>query len=144
MAPYEIGGSADRWLKIKFKEEIAESRIAILRRYAPNLTKEKVRAMYVSTPGDIPNKLTDMVRGSIKQGQYHPLQMGYMRPNEYCSTHRSPIKGLYMGVAGIYPGGTVILGGGYLVANAVAEDLKISKWWPEPEKVTRARKLGLL
>ena len=144
MAPYEIEGSSDRWLKIKFKEEIAESRINILRRYAPNLTKEKMRAVYVATPGDIPNKFTNMVRGSIKQGQYHPLQMGYMRPNEYCSTHRSPIKGLYMGGAGIYPGGTVILGGGYLAANAVAEDLKISKWWPEPETVTRAKKLGLL
>jgi len=144
MAPYEIEGSSDRWLKIKFKEEIAESRINILRRYAPNLTKEKMRAVYVATPGDIPNKFTNMVRGSIKQGQYHPLQMGYMRPNEYCSTHRSPIKGLYMGGAGIYPGGTVILGGGYLAANAVAEDLKINKWWPEPETVTRAKKLGLL
>ena len=43
-----------------------------------------------------------------------------------------------------YPGGTVIFGSGYLAANAVAEDLGISKWWQEPEKVTRARKLGLL
>ncbi len=144
MAPYEIEGSADRWLKIKFKEEIAESRLNILRRYAPNLTSEKIRGIYASTPGDIPHKLTDMVRGSIKQGQYNPLQMGYMRPNEYCSTHRSPVKGLYMGGACTYPGGTVILGGGYLVANAVAEDLGVKKWWSEPEVVTRAKKLGML
>jgi len=67
-----------------------------------------------------------------------------MRPNEYCSTHRSPIKGLYMGGACTYPGGTVILGGGYLVANAVAEDLGVKKWWSEPEVVARAKKLGML
>jgi len=144
MAPFEIEGNSDRWLSIKFKEEIAESRINILRRYAPNLSEDKIRGMYVSTPADIPNKFPDMVRGSIKQGQYHPLQMGYMRPNEYCSNHRSPIQGLYMGGSCTYPGGTVLLGGGYLVANAVAEDLNVSKWWQEPEIVANARKKGLL
>jgi len=144
MAPYKLEGDADRWLRIKFKEEIAEKRIATLRRYAPNITEEKIRGVYVSTPGDIPNKFTNMVKGSIKQGQYHPLQMGYMRPNEYCSTHRSPLEGLYMGGACVYPGGTVLLGGGYLVANAVAEDLGIKKWWQEPEIVKNAKEKGLL
>ena len=118
--------------------------IATLRKYAPNMTEEKIRMVYISTPIDIENKFPDMVAGSIKQGQYHPLQMGYVRPNEECSTHRSPIKGLYMGGACTYPGGTVLLGSGYLVANAVAEDLKIKKWWSEPEMVTRARKKGML
>ncbi|MDZ4245610.1 MAG: hypothetical protein U1D67_00650, partial [Dehalococcoidia bacterium] len=70
--------------------------------------------------------------------------MGYMRPNEFCSNHRSPVKNLFMGGSCTYPGGTVIFGSGYLAANAVAEDLGISKWWKEPEKVTRARKMGLL
>jgi phytoene dehydrogenase-like protein len=144
MAPYEIEGGADRWLRIKFKEEQAARCIATLRRYAPNLTDEKIRAIHVSTPADIENKLPDMVRGSIKQGQYHPLQMGYMRPNEYCSDHRSPIKGLYMGGSCCYPGGTVLLGGGYLVASAVVEDLGMDKWWKEPEIVTNARSKGLL
>ena len=98
----------------------------------------------MSTPLDIQNKFPDMVKGSIKQGEYHPLQMGYMRPNEYCSTHRSPIKGLYMGGSCTYPGGTVLLGAGYLAAEAVAEDLSLKKWWAEPEVVKRARQQGLL
>jgi hypothetical protein len=38
----------------------------------------------------------------------------------------------------------VIWGPGYLAANAVAEDLGVSKWWKEPEIVTRAKKEGLL
>ena len=100
--------------------------------------------VYVSTPADVEGKLTDMVEGSIKQGQYHPLQMGYMRPNEVCSTHRSPINGLYMGGSCTYPGGTVLLGSGYQVADAVVEDMGIKKCWSEPEIVTKARQKGLL
>jgi len=145
MVPYKLKeGGPEKWYSLKFKQEQAERMIATLRKYAPNMTEEKIRMVYISTPIDIENKFPDMVAGSIKQGQYHPLQMGYVRPNEECSTHRSPIKGLYMGGACTYPGGTVLLGSGYLVANAVAEDLKIKKWWSEPEMVTRARKKGML
>jgi phytoene dehydrogenase-like protein len=98
--------------------------------------------MYVSSPKDISNKFLDMVGGSIKQGQYHPLQMGYLRPNEYCSTHRSPIKNLYMGGACTYPGGTVLLGSGYLAADAVVEENGLERWWQEPDYVRTAREKG--
>ncbi len=111
------------------------------------MTDDRIRNvynLYVSTPVDTENKFADMVQGSIKQGQYHPLQMGYMRPNEHCSTHRSPIKNLYMGGSCTYPGGTVLLGGGYLAAGAVCDDSGIRRWWPEPDMVTRAREGGLL
>ena len=145
MAPFELKeGGKDRWFPLKFKEEQGWRCIKILQKYAPNLTEDKIRAIYVSTPLDVEDKYMNMVRGSIKQGQYHPLQMGYLRPNEHCSNHRSPIKNLFMGGACTYPGGTVLLGPGYLVANAVAEDMGITKWWKEPEGVTRAKKKGLL
>jgi|GEM_PF-6968879 len=96
----------------------------------------------VSTPFDVKNKFSDMVRGSIKQGQYHPYQMGYNRPNPECSQHHSPIKGLYMGGACTYPGGTILLGSGFLAADAVCEDLGIKKWWGVPECVAKARAKG--
>jgi len=85
-----------------------------------------------------------MVKGSIKQGAYHVFQMGYLRPNEECSTTRTPVGNLYLGGSSCYPGGCVIWGPGYLAANAVAEDLGLSKWWKEPEIVTRAKEEGLL
>ena len=145
MAPFELkDGGKDRWFPMRYKEEQGWRCIKVLQRYAPNLTDDKIRAVYVSTPLDVEDKYLNMVRGSIKQGQYHPLQMGYMRPNEFCSNHRSPVKNLFMGGSCTYPGGTVIFGSGYLAANAVAEDLGIKKWWKEPEKVTRAKKKGLL
>ena len=144
MAPYNPKEGANRWYSYQFRREQFQRTLAILGRYAPNMTEDKVRNYYVSTPVDIENKFADMTQGSIKQGQYHPLQMGFMRPNEYCSLHRSPVNGLYMGGACTYPGGTVILGPGYLAAEAVCEDLGIEKWWTEPEMVTKARQKGLV
>ena len=142
--PYELKeGGADKWYSLKFKEEQAEKLLNVLRRYAPNLTEEKIRACYVSTPKDYANKFLDMVNGSIKQGQYHPFQMGYMRPNDQCSSHRSPIPGLFLGGACTYPGGTILLGSGYLAADAVVKDMGANKWWPEPEMIKKARAKGI-
>ena len=145
MAPFNLKqGGRDAWFPLKFKEEQGRKAIEVLRKYAPNMTDDNIRAMYMSSPLDVENKFLDMVNGSIKQGQYHPLQMGYMRPNEQCSGHRSPIKNLFMGGSCTYPGGTVIFGPGYLAANAVAEDLGVTKWWKDPESVVRAKEKGLL
>jgi len=144
MAPFDLNEGVDKWMRYKFKEEKAWMLINKLAKYAPNINEKVVRDLYVSSPKDVSNKFLDMVKGSIKQGQYHPLQMGYHRPNEYCSTHRSPIKSLFMGGAATFPGGTVILGSGYLAADAVAEDCGVAKWWTEPEIVKVAREKGYL
>lgn len=144
-APYNLKeGGAESWRSFKFKEKQARRMMEILGRYAPNMNEKTIRAKNISTPLDCEEKFSDMVQGSIKQGEYHPLQMGYNRPNPECSQHRSPIKGFYMGGACTYPGGTVLLGSGYLAANAVAEDFGIEKWWKEPESIVRSRNKGLL
>jgi len=143
MAPFDLNEGNEKWLRYKFKEEKAWMLINKLRKYAPNIDEEAVRDIYVSTPKDVENRYLDMVKGSIKQGQYHPLQMGYMRPHEQCSTHRSPVKNLFMGGSCTYPGGTVLLGSGYLAADAVVEDCGVKKWWQEPEMVKKAREKGL-
>jgi len=143
-APYRLMGDAQRWYNLKFKQELVEQGRATLERYAPNMTKEKVLWSYVTTPIDIENKFQNMVEGSYKQGLYHPLQMGYLRPNEECSLNRTPIKNLYLGGASCYPGGLVVWGAGYVAVNTIAEDLGIEKWWFEPEMITKARERGLL
>jgi len=144
MAPYRIQGTPEKWLNIKFKEELAWKRLEVLQRYAPNMTKDKVMGLYVSTPADIANKFADMVEGAIKQGAYLPLQMGFNRPNDECSQHRTPVRNLYMAGACSYPGGLITFGPGYNAANAIAEDLKVEKWWKEPEFIVEARRKGLL
>ena len=143
MAPYALNGNGANWLSLKRKEEEAERRLRILEEFAPGI-RAKILWVTTSTPADTENRFLDMKEGSIKQGAYHPLQMGYLRPNEECSDTRTPIQGLYLGGAGCHSGGLVIFGPGYLAANAVAEDLGLQKWWAEPELVTRARGKGVL
>jgi len=144
MAPFDVNGKSDNWYPYQFRQEQAGKLLAKLGEYAPNITSETTRNIYVSTPMDIQNKFADMVRGSLKQGEYNSFQMSYMRPNEYCSTHRSPVKNLFMGGSCTYPGGTILLGAGYLAADAICEDLGVKKWWPVAPSVAKARGKGLL
>ena len=74
-------------------------------------------------------KLPNMKRGSIKHGDYLPIQLGCFRPNQDCSSTSTPIPGLYTAGASNYPGGCVLGAGGYLGANKVAEDKGVKKWW---------------
>ena len=97
-----------------------ESCVALLREYA-DIGDIVLRKNY--TPLDIEAKLTTMKRGSIKHGAYAPLQMGYFRPNDLCSRSATPIPGLFVGGASMYPGGMILGGAGFLAAGAVREFL---------------------
>ncbi|MFH1537693.1 MAG: NAD(P)/FAD-dependent oxidoreductase [bacterium] len=104
-------------------------------------TKEPLNPVrvYSYSPLDIERKLTTMKRGSIKHGEYNPLQMGYLRPNDLCSGVKTPIPGLYVCGASVYPGGMILGGPGYIAAGVLADELGAKRWWKEPEYVTRAR-----
>ncbi len=145
MAPYDLkDGGSEKWLKYSYRKEIAEYQLKTLRKYAPNMTEDKVLWSSIATPADIQNKFSNMVRGSYKQGQYHPLQMGFLRPNQECSHNVTPVKNLFIGGANVWPGGCVIWGPGYNCANTVAEECGIDKWWTEPEIVTKSKKNGYI
>jgi phytoene dehydrogenase-like protein len=145
MAPFALGeGGSEKWLDHRMREEVKQRQIALLQRYAPNLTSEKVLWTYLTTPADIQNKFANMVNGSYKQGAYQPFQMGFLRPNEECSQYRTPVGKLYLGGASAAPGGMVIFGPGYNCANAIAEDCGIEKWWKEQEYVTAAREANYI
>jgi phytoene dehydrogenase-like protein len=145
MAPFDLDGAGPgTWLTHSYRQEIAERQIGLLQKYAPNITTDTVLWTYLTTPADIQNKFANMVCGSYKQGAYHPLQMGYLRPNQDCSQYRTPVQNLYLGGASVAPGGMVIFGPGYNCANAIAEDFGIEKWWKEPTYVTAAREKGYI
>jgi phytoene dehydrogenase-like protein len=82
-----------------------------------------------TTPLDIEARLTTMKRGSIKHGAYTTLQMGYLRPNDLCSRGHTPIPGLFVGGASVYPGGMVLGGPGY-IASQVVDDYLASRLEP--------------
>ncbi len=75
-------------------------------------------------PVDIEQKLTTMKYGSFKHGAYKPLQMGFLRPNDECSCSETPIEGLFMGGASMYPGGMILGACGFLAALMVGSYLE--------------------
>ena len=145
MAPFDLkDGGSEKYLNFNYRRELAAYQLRTLEKYAPNMAGDSVLWWNITTPADIQNKFVNMVRGSYKQGQYHPLQMGYLRPNQECSHNVTPIKNLFVGGAGVWPGGCVIWGPGYNCANTIAEECGIEKWWKEPEIVTKSRENGYI
>jgi phytoene dehydrogenase-like protein len=142
MAPYHLKEGAEKWWDRQLREEQEEQFLATLRKYAPNLTRDKALWTYLVTPHDFSHKFRNMVQGSYKQGAYLPLQMGFLRPNEECSQYRTPVQGLYICGASCHSGGLVTFGPGYNAANVISEDLGIEKWWQEPFLVAKAREKG--
>ncbi|MFN8103623.1 MAG: NAD(P)/FAD-dependent oxidoreductase [Acidimicrobiia bacterium] len=123
-APYDIEGG--------WETRGPELQAAVLeqwRRLAPNMSDDNVIRTHLETPEDIEIRLPNMRRGSIKHGDYNPLQLGCFRPNQDCSDTSTPIDGLYVNGASTYPGGLVLGGPGYLAANKVADDMGVQRWW---------------
>jgi len=142
-APYNLkDGGPLAWNRMR--RPYAEQCKNMLERYAPNMNSKTIVWDYIGTPLDTENKFPDMKQGCFKQGAYLALQMGYFRPNEYCSQHNTPIKGLYMAGACTHSGGMITYGPGFNAAEKIAEDLGIEKWWQEPRGVREARSFGLL
>ncbi|MBW2371610.1 MAG: NAD(P)/FAD-dependent oxidoreductase, partial [Deltaproteobacteria bacterium] len=128
-APYDLEGG---WLSRR--DEIQDAMLARWRKVAPNLTPESIVSTSMEDPEEIEIRFPQMRRGSIKHGDYRPLQMGCFRPNQDCSGTDTPIEGLYTCGASTFPGGLVLGGPGYLGANKVADDLGVERWWkPTPE-----------
>ena len=111
--------SAAPWERIG--DAFADSCLALLRQYA-DCGDIVLRRRH--TPHDIEAKLTTMKRGSIKHGAYTPLQMGHQRPNDLCSRSATPLHGLFIGGASMYPGGMILGGPGFLAAEVVGEFLR--------------------
>ena len=115
--------------------------LAEWKQFAPNLDPINVLS-YPPTYIELKNK--SMIRGSFKHGAYIPLQMGYLRPNDMCSRNFTPVERFYVAGASSYPGGMILGGGGYLAANAIADDFGLTKNWQEPAYIKIARQAGII
>jgi phytoene dehydrogenase-like protein len=131
-APYGLQGG---WMNRR--EEVKAAMLAKWQKAAPNLTSDNIISSSMEDPEEIEIRFPHMRRGSIKHGDYRPLQMGCYRPNQECSSTKTPIEGLYVCGVSVYPGGLVLGGPGYLGANKVAEDLGVKKWWKPTPKMER-------
>lgn len=139
LAPFEA--REGNWDNVS--QSYGDRLLDLMRRHASNMETNKIIRRYDNPPSYIESKFVNMVKGSFKHGAYDSLQMGYMRPSIECSGYRTPVKNLYLCGASTYPGGMVLLGGGYNAANVVAKDMGLEPWWSEPEIVAKARARGL-
>jgi len=137
-APYGIEGGWE-----KRGPEFQEAVLAKWQKAAPNMTAENRLMTALETPEDIEIRLPNMRRGSIKHGDYNPLQLGCFRPNQECSGTDTPIEGLYVCGASTYPGGLVLGGPGYLAANKVADDMGVTRWWKPTREMEKYRRTYL-
>lgn len=131
-APYDVEGG---WEEVE--PGLEEAVLARWQKAAPNMTRESLIMTARETPHDIAVRLPNMRRGSIKHGDYNPLQLGCFRPNQDCSSTDTPIDGLYVCGASTYPGGLVLGGPGYLAANKIADDLGVKRWWKPTDEMQR-------
>ena len=140
LAPFE--NAEGDWDDLQ--EDYAKKVVEAWSEYAPNLADATIIRQYVNHPKHIEAKLPNMKRGSIKHGAYVPTQMLSNRPNADCSSHRTPIENLYLAGASVWPGGMILLAGGYNAAGVVADDMGLERWWTEPDYIVEARKKGLV
>jgi phytoene dehydrogenase-like protein len=134
-APYDLEGGWDNK-----KGELEEAMLSKWQKAAPNINPDNIISTSMENPEEIEIRFPQMRRGSIKHGDYKPIQMGCFRPNQECSSTKTPIEGLYVCGVSTYPGGLVLGGPGYLGANQVADDLEVKRWWkptPEMERYTK-------
>ena len=119
--PYELPEGPDRWDEIK--AEVSAANLAHLRRYAPNLTEDRILAMLVKSPLDLERFNMHNWHGSCHGGDMGPAQSGRLRPAAGWAQHRLPIHGLYQTGATTHPGGSVSAGPGRNAAMVMLKDV---------------------
>ena len=103
-------------------EALADTVVATLGRYAPNLPGS-VEARHVLTPAGMEQKW-GLQEGSVFQGEMTLDQFFFARPVAGWARYRTPIEGLYLCGTGTHPGGGVTGNSGYLAAHRILEDAK--------------------
>lgn len=122
--PYELKEGPDHWDQIK--EEVSNGYLKLLRRYAPNMTEDKILARFITSPRDLERMNPHFWHGSAHGGAQSASQTGPMRPMPGWAQHKMPIPGLYQTGATTHPGGSVTGGPGRNAATVILKDLGTS------------------
>jgi phytoene dehydrogenase-like protein len=122
--PYDLKQGHEHWDELK--ENVAESNLNYMRRFAPNLTEDKILARFVESPVDLERMNPHNWHGSYHAGAADPSQSGALRPMAGWAQHRMPIPGLYQTGATTHPGGSVTGAPGRNAATVMLKDFGIS------------------
>lgn len=133
-APYAVDGDAGNW--DKDRPHYTQRVLDVWREYAANLDDHNIRASYLFTPLDVERLNVNMHAGAVRMGAYVPSQLGINRPHPLLSGTRTPVAGLYLCGSSTGNGGGINGAPGYIAANAIVDDLKLTRPWtpvPPPE-----------
>jgi phytoene dehydrogenase-like protein len=122
--PYQLKEGPEHWDKIK--NQVSEANLEFLRRFAPNLTDDKILARFVESPLDLERMNPHFWHGSAHAGAQNAAQSGPMRPMPGWAQHRMPIPGLYQTGATTFPGGSVTGAPGRNAATVMLKDFGTS------------------
>jgi phytoene dehydrogenase-like protein len=122
--PYQLKEGPDHWEQIK--EEVSDGYLKSLRRYAPNMTGDKILARFITSPRDLERMNPHFWHGSAHAGAQSASQVAAMRPMLGWAQHRMPIPGLYQTGATTHPGGSVTGGPGRNAATVILKDFGTS------------------
>jgi phytoene dehydrogenase-like protein len=122
--PYELAEGPERWEELK--EEVSAANLEHLRRYAPNLTDDKILATLIKSPVDLEELNPHNWHGSCHGGDMGPAQSGPLRPVPGWAQHRMPIPGLYQTGSTTHPGASVSGAPGRNAAMVMLNDLGTS------------------
>lgn len=123
--PYELAGGR-HWDDIR--EEVADSILEVLYRYAPNM-RGAIIDRFIQTPLDLERRI-GLLRGNVMHVEMSLDQMFFFRPLPELSDYRTPIQGLYLTGASTHPGGGVFGASGYNTARTVIGDTRNRRWIP--------------
>lgn len=122
--PNDLESGPERWHELR--DELEQFHLTNLRRYAPNMTPDKIVGTVTRTPYDFTLWNLHNVGGSAHGGEQLASQVWESRPVPGWSNHRMPISGLYQTGATTHPGGGITGVSGRNAAIAVLEDLGTS------------------
>jgi len=122
--PYELPDGPQRWDEIQ--EQVSAANLAQVRRYAPNLTNDKILASRIESPLGLERLNRHNWHGSCHGGDMSPAQSGRLRPVPKWAQHRLPIPGLYQTGGTTHPGGSVSAAPGRNAAIVMLTDLGTS------------------
>ncbi|GAB4849153.1 hypothetical protein Ancab_003961 [Ancistrocladus abbreviatus] len=118
--PYEPSDGS--WKDSAYREAFANRCFSLIDEYAPGFSSSIV-GYDMLTPPDLEREI-GLTGGNIFHGAMTLDSLFLMRPVKGWSSHRTPIKGLYLCGSGAHPGGGVMGAPGRNAASIVLLDLK--------------------
>src|ERR1700757_1135338 len=122
--PYQLKEGPEHWDQIKY--DVSDANLKYLRRFAPNLTEDKILARFVESPLDLERMNPHFWHGSAHAGAQNAAQTGPLRPRAGWAQPRMPIPGLYQTGATTHPGGSVTGAPGRNAATVILKDFGTS------------------